>query len=137
MQRWPTPTPELTFFYSELILFIRDGVGVELELELTLFSNSDSTPIDLMTSKKTTKKLRRCPQRWATPTPELKLTPELTLFYSDLELVLLTLELELEWSFENIDGVGVAYPRSCPSLIIWIILFQWECFYPHQRTEHD
>jgi hypothetical protein len=33
------------------------------------------------------------------------------------ELVLLTLELELEWSFENIDGVGVAYPRTCPSLI--------------------
>ncbi len=31
------------------------------------------------------------------------------------ELVLLTLELEL--SFENIDGVGVAYPRTCPSLI--------------------
>jgi len=30
----------------------------------------------------------------------------------ELELVLLT----LEWSFENIDGVGVAYPRSCPSL---------------------
>ncbi len=26
----------------------------------------------------------------------------------ELELVLLTLELELEWSFENIDGVGVA-----------------------------
>jgi hypothetical protein len=24
-------------------------------------------------------------QRWATPTPELELTPELTLFYSELE----------------------------------------------------
>jgi hypothetical protein len=35
-----------------------------------------------------------------------------------LELVFLTLELELELerSFENIDGVGVAYPQSCPSL---------------------
>ncbi len=38
----------------ELILLIRDGVGVELEL--ALFSNSDSTPIDLMTSKRPTKK---------------------------------------------------------------------------------
>jgi len=64
-------------------------------------------------------------QRWATPTPELELTSELTLFYS-----------ELEWSFENIDrvgveifnkvwswsGVGVAYRRSCPSLASMNIL---------------
>ena len=32
-----------------------------MELELALFSNSDSTPTDLMTSKRTTKKLHRCP----------------------------------------------------------------------------
>ncbi len=82
-----------------------------MELELAFFSNCDSTPIYLMASKRTTKKLHGCPKRWATPTPEL------TLFYSELELVLLTLELELEWSFENTDGVGVAYPRSCRSLI--------------------
>ncbi len=80
----------------ELILLIRDEVGVDsfnpecswsgvvlirsgvqVELEFALFSNSDSTPIYLMTSKRTTKKLHRCPQRWATPTPELELTPEL------------------------------------------------------------
>ena len=30
--------------------------GVQVELELALFSNSDSTPTDLMTSKRTTKK---------------------------------------------------------------------------------
>ncbi len=112
----------------ELILLIRDGVGVE-------FNRSRSwhffpTPIDLMTSKRTTKKLHRCPQRWATPTPELELTLELTLFYSELELVLLTLELELEWSFENIDGVGVelelkflirygvGVQRSAPSRVV-------------------
>ena len=35
--------------------------GVQVELELALFSNSDSTPTDLMTSKRTTKKLHRCP----------------------------------------------------------------------------
>ncbi len=28
-------------------------------------------------------------QRWATPTPKLELTPEFTLFYSELELILL------------------------------------------------
>jgi hypothetical protein len=50
--------------------------GVQVELELALFSNS---AIDLITSRRTTKKLHRCPQRWATPTPEL------TLFYSELE----------------------------------------------------
>ncbi len=57
---------------------VNSGVGafllrVVVELELALFSNSDSTPIDLMTSKRTTKKLHRCPQRWATPTQELEL----------------------------------------------------------------
>jgi len=41
------------------VTLTRSGVGVELEL--ALFSNSDSTPIDLMTSKRTTKKLHKCP----------------------------------------------------------------------------
>jgi hypothetical protein len=103
-QRWATPTPELeitpelTLFYSEFDSFNTgwswSGValtrsGFQVELELALFSNSDSIPIDLMTSKRTTKKLHRCPQRSATPTPELELTPELTLFYSELEWVTL------------------------------------------------
>jgi hypothetical protein len=117
----------------ELILLIRNGVGVELEL--ALFSNSDSTPTDLTSSKRTTKKLHRCPSVNALKERKIEIYKEKENFYNDwssemgnsnsgaevnsgvdafllgvgveLELVLPTLELELEWSFEKIDGVGV------------------------------
>jgi hypothetical protein len=60
----------------------------------------------------------------------------------------LELELELEWSFENIDGVGVeilirygvgvAYPRSCPSLVyqLWIEWNNVEIMFVNVLTNH-
>jgi hypothetical protein len=71
-----------------------------------------------MTSKRTTKKLHRCPQRWATPTPELELTPELTLFYSELEW--LTPGVPHLWSV----GVQISipiYPVSQYLILIFIL----------------
>jgi hypothetical protein len=82
-----------------------------------------------MTSKRTTKKIHRCPSVNALEERKREIYKEKENFYNDwssemgnsnsgvdafllgvgveLELVLPTLELELEWSFEKIDGVGV------------------------------
>jgi len=71
-----------------------------------------------MTSKRTTKKLHRCPQRWVTPTPELELTPKLTLFYSELEW--LTPGVAHLWSV----GVKIStpiYPVSQYLILIFIL----------------
>ncbi len=57
--------------------------GVQVELELALFSNSDSTPTDLMTSKRTTKKLHRCPAVNALEEKKIEIYKEKQNFYND------------------------------------------------------
>jgi len=82
-QRWATPTPELAFFTRSWsgVALIRSGVQVELEL--ALFSNSDSTPTDIMTSKRTTKKLHRCPSVNALEERKIEIYKEKENFHND------------------------------------------------------
>ena len=60
--------------------------GVEMELELTPFLNSVSTPFqNRLISWFCGEKSNEIDLRWATSTPELELTPELTLSQPELE----------------------------------------------------
>jgi hypothetical protein len=57
--------------------------GVHVELELALFSNSDSTPKDIMTTKRTTKKLHRCPSVNALEERKIEIYKEKENFHND------------------------------------------------------
>jgi hypothetical protein len=57
--------------------------GVQVKLELALFSNSDSTPTDIMTSKKTTKKLHRCSSVNALEERKIEIYKEKENFHND------------------------------------------------------
>jgi hypothetical protein len=92
-----------------------------VELELAFFSNFDSTPTDLMTSKRTTKKTTYTTSGMGNSNSGAGVNSGVDAFLPgvgvELELVLPTLELELEWLT---PGVAQLWSRNSSDSVGWL-----------------